>query len=1087
MKRRLRSTAGNRREGTRQRTEQNVEADFFSEHGRRRVMNMQVSGDRKNNFHMIRLLAALFVLSGYMSPILGLPGILIGCQNLQNTGIQILFLIGGYLAAESWRRDGHAARFLLRRFVRVWPPCAVMVLIMCLIAGPLVSDLGVRGYFHSWWKSYLMNLRFYIIYSQPGVFTENPISQVTNGALWTLPVGVLVYLITPLLMAVLSFFDRERDAFRAFGILTALLCAADVLFGWRGDLHLVLYATDWVPAFHMIVLYVIGMLCSFNSLKALFNLQYTPIALSALVLTAMLRHPQVQQLVWLIALPVLVFPFALAQPPLFQHFGLRADLSYGIYLYGFFFQQLVCRWNMQGERNWSYMVCLMISLMMTVPAAFLSSVLIEKPLRKATEQFLQNRKEGRKISLPRIRWNPDWIRSDARLCPCRQRCRRGAAIAVMLVIIGLLWHARPIFWLISSGIVLLSSGWILLYRRSLVSEGLWFAVLVLSAGLMVVYCQYSLGAAYQVPLFSPGAKNFFLGALSVFTLLSVLTALTGRVRPSLVAGILVCAVLTAVDVYVLRFRGNELTPADLRSIRTAMGVAGHYRFLPPPRGLLEATLLLVSYLFLLFLPQEAPRMSEEAAKRRYVRGSWPVRIGYALFAAGAVLILRPHMQAGKPEFFFNEGATRKGFYYNFALQFKSSILEKPEEYDWEKTPQLYEKQTGDSLPAGAGSAADGAHKARKPSIVVIMNESFADLRNLDPALYDGEDVLPVLSSVNDGAVSGKALVSTFGGGTPNTEFEFLTGFSEAWLPSDNITYQQYIRPGAYSLLTELNRRGYRCVAMHPARAQSWNRQQVYPALGFDEMYFLEAFPEEGYLRGYLSDEEMYAFLTDYYGKHIGEPQFLFAVTIQNHGGYLYEGEDYTQEIQAEDLQIPNKELAQYVDLIHRSDRALENLITFFSEQEEDVVLVFFGDHLPAFAEKNIYADLKGESGLEGLALQVRDYEVPFLIWANYPIEESKAEEISMSYLSSLMLETAGMDIPAWNRYLLKLQEKIPAMNRFAYYSKDADRYQWIEEAEAEEREYLENYRMLQYNGFVDTRHRNPSLFPSYLPEENEMG
>ena len=109
---------------------------------------MKVPDDRRNNFNLIRLLAALCVLSGYMSPIIGHPGIMLGSQNLQNIGIQILFLVGGFLAGESWRRDPHAARFLLRRFVRIWPSCALMVLLMCFVAGPVLSNLGTRGYFH---------------------------------------------------------------------------------------------------------------------------------------------------------------------------------------------------------------------------------------------------------------------------------------------------------------------------------------------------------------------------------------------------------------------------------------------------------------------------------------------------------------------------------------------------------------------------------------------------------------------------------------------------------------------------------------------------------------------------------------------------------------------------------------------------------------------------------------------------------------------------------------------------------------------------------------------------------------------------
>ena len=1042
---------------------------------------MQEPGDRKNNYHMVRLLAVLAVLCGFMSPIIGHPDLRLGSQKLQDIGIQILFLTGGCLAAESWRRDADTLRFLARRFARIWPPFAVMVLNMCLIAGPLVSDLGVQGYFRSWWKNYLLNLRFYIIFSQPGVFAGNPIGQVTNAVLWTLPVGAFLSLVTPFLMIPVSRIGREQDAFRAFGFLTALLCTGDVLFGWRGDLHLVIYATDWAAAFHVMVLYVVGMLCSFDQMKKVFRLQYAPLALAALLMTPMFRYPQSQQLVWLIALPELVFSFVLAEKPVFHRVGQSYDLSYGIFLYGFFFQQLVSRWNIQAGKNWSYAACLTLSLVMTLPAAFLNSALVENPLRESTGRFLQDRKKrGRGFGI--LRWiaeNPDRIYGEAKLRLCRERFIRGTAAVLILVIAGLVWHVRLSVLLVSSGVILLTAAWRLDYRRSLVSEILWFAAVLSSAILMVVYCQYSLGAAYLVPLFSMGIENFLLCALLVFTLMAVLIFLTGRVRLSLVIGILVCAVLTAADVYVLRFRGNELIPSDLRSIRTAAGVAGHYRFLPPPQGLLEATFFLVSYLFLLFLPHEAPRSAGGGTGRsRFLKGRGTVCVVYGILAVAAVLLMRPFMKNGQPEFFMNEGAVHKGFYYNFSLQLKSSVLRKPEEYDPEKTVLLYEKLTGSRLRTDPESEMTGASVSKKPSIIVIMNESFADLRSLYPNLYDEELVTPFLKALKDETVNGKVLVSTFGGGTSNTEFEFLTGFSEAWLPPHNITYQQYIRPGTYSLLTELKNRGYRCVAMHPEKAQNWNREQVYPALGFDEMYFQDAFPVEGYLRGYRSDESMYAFLTEYYEKNAEEPLFLFGVTVQNHGGYLYEGEDYVQEIQAEDLRIPNKELAQYLDLIHRSDRALENLIAYFSAREEEVVVVFFGDHLPAFSE-DVYTSLSAESKAEGLALQILEYEVPFLIWTNFPIEEHEADEISMNYLSSFLLETAGMEIPAWNRCLLELEEKIPALNGFAYFSKETGSYQRVEEAEGEEREYLETYRLLQYNGFLDTKHRNPVLFPAY--------
>ena len=38
------------------------------------------------------------------------------------------------------------------------------------------------------------------------------------------------------------------------------------------------------------------------------------------------------------------------------------------------------------------------------------------------------------------------------------------------------------------------------------------------------------------------------------------------------------------------------------------------------------------------------------------------------------------------------------------------------------------------------------------------------------------------------------------------------------------------------------------------------------------------------------------------------------------------------------------------------------------------------------------------------------YKTPFLIWANYDIEEQENVNISMNYLSTLMLESTGMKL-----------------------------------------------------------------------------
>ena len=353
------------------------------------------SESRENNFNFIRLYAAFLVMAGHMGAVMGslIPGA--GSQQLQNIGVQILFMISGYLVADSWRRDPHAGRFLTRRFLRLWPPYAVMVLLMCFVTGPYLSELGKEGYYASWWKAYLDNLRFCTVYAQPGVFAKNPLPLTTNGSIWTMPVEALAYLLTPLLMFLLSGGGRKRYSFRAMVILTGVVCIPDIVFGWDKSIRVVFYGTNWAAAYTLFAYFTIGVLCSFEEMRPVFQLQAAPVAALLILLTTVFRYPHTQEAVWLIALPYLVFSFALAEQPLFAKLGSRHELSYGIYLYGFFFQQLVVQWDQQHQQNLSYMSCLGISLGLTVIAAYLNCLAVEEPVLRLSRKLTAAWKRAR--------------------------------------------------------------------------------------------------------------------------------------------------------------------------------------------------------------------------------------------------------------------------------------------------------------------------------------------------------------------------------------------------------------------------------------------------------------------------------------------------------------------------------------------------------------------------------------------------------------------------------------------------------------------------------------------------------------------
>lgn len=355
------------------------------EHSAAAIFSVSVPDMRKNNFNAVRLLGACFVMAGHMAAVMGIavPGI--GSQRIELTGVQILFIMGGYLIAKSWQRDPHAGRFLLRRFLRLWPPFAVMILIMCYITGPLLSNLGATGYFHSWWKAWLMNLRFYPVFAQPGVFENNPMPLVTNGSIWTMPVEAAAYLLAPVMMLLCH--GKGKKAVIKAGVILTVLLVPDLILSINPAPRYVFYGTDWVAGYHLMVYFAIGIFCSFDEVKGWFRLQAAPIAIFLILLTTTFTRARAQQIVWLTCLPYLVFSFALAEEPLFSKLGSRLELSYGIYLYGFFYQQLVVLWNMNYHLQWNYMACLTVSMTMSAATAAVNCILVENPLTKLTRRI----------------------------------------------------------------------------------------------------------------------------------------------------------------------------------------------------------------------------------------------------------------------------------------------------------------------------------------------------------------------------------------------------------------------------------------------------------------------------------------------------------------------------------------------------------------------------------------------------------------------------------------------------------------------------------------------------------------------------
>ena len=284
----------------------------------------------------------------------------------------------------------------------------------------------------------------------------------------------------------------------------------------------------------------------------------------------------------------------------------------------------------------------------------------------------------------------------------------------------------------------------------------------------------------------------------------------------------------------------------------------------------------------------------------------------------------------------------------------------------------------------------------------------------------------------------------------------------AFLPQGSIPYQQYITKELPALPAYLASLGYETVAAHPYYADGWDRDKVYPLLGFSESIFKDQYWGAGYVRKYVSDNSCVDKIIELYEKkEEGTPLFVFNVTMQNHGGYSDTYDNFTPDITVEGVE--STPLSQYLSLVRLSDQALEKLISYFEETDEKTIVVFFGDHQPNDTVAAPILNLNGMTTktLTEDQLKLR-YEVPYVIWANYDIDAESGKDTSANYLAADVLHYAGISENAYGSYLLELQQNYPVISAMRVLTKDG-----LDTNSSSLKQELKDYQSLQYYQLFD--------------------
>lgn len=593
--------------------------------------------------------------------------------------------------------------------------------------------------------------------------------------------------------------------------------------------------------------------------------------------------------------------------------------------------------------------------------------------------------------------------------------------------------------------------------------------------------------------------NYLLVVIMYFTFF----ALTGSFRVAYLTVNPILFGLAVAHSYIMDFRGTPFLPMDFLSIKTAAGVANTYNYTPTYKVMTAA--LIFIFIIIIGIKTKTPKYNLIAKIiSRAFTGTFAAVLLILFYFTSVFADM-----GVKPDFWNQtRGYHNYGFAFNFFCNTKYLYMSEPNNYN----PDELKNYVNSVVDSSSDNTDNSEDDYDKPNIICIMNESLADLGVLGN-LTTNEDYMPFIRSLTENTVKGNLYVPVIGAGTSNTEFEFLTGHTTAFLPSGSNAYMLYVKNPIASLVSTLKAQKYSSYALHPYYAAGWNRTDVYKYLGFNKFTsledimdislmreyqnngsdpnYLQSLIDQYYpgsnmlIRQYVSDSYNYKLLIeDYENRDKSQPYFAFNVTMQNHGGYTTSCVNFEESIYATSVSKSYNKANKYLSLVKASDNAFKELVEYFQNVKEPTIICMFGDHQPS-VETDFIAEVMGVDILSGLTPEQEQarHITPFIIWANYDIEERQIDKLSSNYLSSLVLEVAGVKLPEYNKYLLKLSETLPVIDTVGYIDNEDNYYKWSDVSPYTA--LLDEYEKIQYNNIFDQKNINSDIFyiDGYVPEE----
>ena len=485
--------------------------------------------------------------------------------------------------------------------------------------------------------------------------------------------------------------------------------------------------------------------------------------------------------------------------------------------------------------------------------------------------------------------------------------------------------------------------------------------------------------------------------LLIFALVSLSLLFRKRIFATVILGMIWMAV-GIVNSVILANRMTPFTVKDMSNLKDGMGIITTYF------STFTLILLIVGIAVLIFgiivLYRKTPKLKE---KINYKKALAII----AIIGVGTFGAIQISIKAGVLDTFFANLAYAyrdNGVPYCFLVTWIDTGVDKPDNYSKSQIEGIFDGgELGDDNIYTPGE--DDEDVDNKPNVIYLQLESFIDPTRIDGLEYS-RDPVPNFRKLMKEYSSGYLTVPAVGAGTANVEFEVMTGISV-----------KFFGPGEYpykSILTEktcegapydFKTMGYGTHAIHNHRGAFYGRNKVFKNMGFDTFTCLEYMnnvtktPKNWAKDGLLTEQILDAM------NSTENSDYIYTISVQGHGKYPTEEvlENPAVTVTKSESEEQKWAYEYYANQVYEMDLFIKELTEALDNYDEDVVLVMYGDHLPAL-------DMTEDSMKSGDM-----YQTQYIIWDNFNMKK-KDMDIEAYRLNAEVMKRLDMSTGMLNKY-----------------------------------------------------------------------